>query len=268
MSMRANLRWIGIFALLVFLLGCPRPPLRFGFQGMYTDAHALLQEVDRQSSKLFSVNTEARVRLKTPEQSGTADHFIAAQKNALLHFETLSFFGKPVAVWASNEDQFGLYLDEEGVFYTGPATAKNFSLVFPLEIEPSEIVRLLLGDVPRIQYTKVSLSLDEEARAYLITLTQGEVTQRLWIETEFLRPVRSEIRGKRGYNLHFNRYRDFQSIRLPTTIKLSAVEADGQPGETELTVRYTGETEVNTNLERELFVPSAPPNARIVTLDR
>lgn len=265
MSMTApRCRLAPLLALL--LAGCPHP-LRFGPEGEITDPAVLLSKLDQRAARTISLKAEARVRVKTPQQSGTVGEFIAAMRPAALHLETLNFFGKPVAVLASDGQRFGLYVEETGTYYTGPATAANVSRLLPLTLEPEEAVMLLLGDIPRIAAEEMRLEVDGPARAYLVTLQARGVTQRLWVATEDLRPLRSQIRGAPAYDLALSDFQAFDGVVLPMKIELVSVNAAGERSGVELAVSYKQDTEVNPRVDLSLFFLPQPPGSKLVELD-
>ncbi|MBI5549616.1 MAG: DUF4292 domain-containing protein [Deltaproteobacteria bacterium] len=256
-----------VLATLAVLLaaGCPRP-LRFGPEGELTDPAYLLRRLDASSARTRSLKAEARVSVKSASQSGTVSEFIAALRPASLHLETLNFFGKPVAALATDGTRFGLYVEESATFYSGPATAANVGRLLPVALEPAEAVALLLGDVPRLAEAEVRLELDREARAYRLTLTRSGVVQRLWVGTEDLRLLRTELRGMPGLDVSFEDFQAFEGVVFPMSIRVKAVRADGSAAGTEVELRYK-EPEHNVALDPGLFVLEPPPGARIVLLD-
>jgi outer membrane lipoprotein-sorting protein len=249
----------------VTLAGCPRP-LRFGPEGQITDPAYVLRRLDARAAAVRSVKAEARVSLKTTQRSGTANQFIAALKPASLHVETLNFFGKPVAALATDGASFGLFMDESATFYSGPASAANVGLLLPVAVEPTEAAKLLLGEVPRIEAEQVHLELDAEDRAYRLTLTRGAVQQRLWVATEDLRLLRSEVRGAAGLDVLFDDFQVIEGVLFPMAVEIRAVLADGAPQGTVVSLHYK-DAEVNLALDPALFVLEQPPGTRRVLLD-
>jgi len=215
--------------LTLVLAACP-PALRFGPEGEITDAAYLLRRLDARSGALRSIKAEAKVSLKSEQQSGSAGQFVAARRPASLHLETLNFFGKPVAVLAADAGSFSLFVEETGTFYTGPASAANVGRLLPVAIAPAEAVALLLGDVLRLPGATARLELDREARAYLLTLTRGPVTQRIWAGTEDLRILRADVQGAPGLRVAFGDFQAFGNLVFPMERPGRARGAGGDRG--------------------------------------
>lgn len=250
-----------------FTLGaCPRRPIRFGPGGELKDPRAVLAQVDRLSGRVLSLKAEAKVSVTTPRQSGTVGELVAVMRPAALHLETLDFFGKPVAVLASDGARFALFLAAEGQYLVGPATAENVSRLLPIVLEPKEAVMLLLGDVPRIPAEPTRLEIDEAARAYVVTLSHGAIAQRIWVGTEDFRPRRSEIRGAPAYDLQFDVFEETKAMSFPRRLELIAVDAGGTPTGTRLSLRYT-DLELNPETDLTLFMLPQPPGTTLIEVD-
>jgi outer membrane lipoprotein-sorting protein len=257
-----------IIAASVLALGiaCAPHPLRFGPDGEINDAALLLRKLDERSARVLSVKAEARVKIRAPERSGTVGELIAAARPAALHLETLDFFGKPVALLASDGERFAMFAQDKASFYTGPATAQNISRLLPLVLEPSEVAAILLGDIPRIRATEARLELDTEARAYRVTLKAGAVSQRLWVSTEDLALLRSEVRGARAYDLRHDDFETLSGLPFPKTIELTTVRADGSSAGVEIAVRYK-ELELNPPLDPSFFKLEQPAGSKLIEVD-
>lgn len=247
------------------LAACPHP-LRFGPEGEIRDPRLVLERLDARSQRLRSVKGEARVRVKSPQQSGAVSELIAAQRPASLHLETLNFFGKPVAALSTNGETFALFVEQTATFYTGPATAANVSRLAVVELEPRDVVALLLGDIPRLAAPDPKMVIDTEARAYRLTLAQAGATQELWVATADLAPLRSQLRGDISYDVALSDFEDAEGTALPRSLELTSIGADGRPIGVELKVHFT-EREVNPELPASLFALEQPPGTARVDLD-
>ncbi|MGC4115711.1 MAG: DUF4292 domain-containing protein [Myxococcales bacterium] len=254
-----------LLPLALTLCGCPRP-LRFGPEGEITDANYLLRRLDLRSGALRSVKAEAKVSVKTDAQSGSTGQFVAVKRPGSMHLETLNFFGKPVAALASNGFKFNLFVEEGATFYSGPATAANVGRLLPVAIDPEEAVAVLLGDVLRLPGANAKMVLDRDARAYLVTLTRGTVSQRLWVGTEDFRLLRADVQGAAGLRVTFSDFQAFGDFIFPMEIEMLALRADGSPAGAEVGMRYK-DVELNVALDPSLFALEIPPGARQVVLD-
>jgi hypothetical protein len=107
----------------------------------------------------------------------------------------------------------------------------------------------------------MTLTVDEKARLYLLTLHRGEVSQVLGIDPRSLRVVRSEVRGLRTYGLEYENFKEHGGALLPHELTLRAPSAD-----TSLGLKYT-EITVNESPDLTLFDLSAPEDVPVVDVD-
>jgi hypothetical protein len=223
--------------------GCPKR-LDFGPKGQITDAETLLKLVGAAEAQVETVQGEAKLGVRSPQGSGSLGMYLAVARPALLHLETMDFFGRPQAVLTTNGERFGLYQASEATFYEGPASAQNLSRFLPIQLPPRELTQLMLGQVPRIPFERASLSVDEREVAYKLVLEAGEVTQTVWVDTLTFRPLKSEVRGTRAYDL---------------TLTAEAAK-------TVLELRYKDVT-LNDAPDPAQFEIAAPPDVPVVALD-
>ncbi len=256
---------------LLSLTACPRAPLRFGPTGQLLEPAELLAALDARDAKVRSLKGEARAAVEMKGQSGTVEQFVAAEAPASIHLEALDFFGRPLAMMATDGERFTLFDANEGLFLEGPATAANIALFLPVKLSPREATAILLGAIPRIRFGEARLELDKGRRAYKLTLVgaaeHAGLTQTLWVETEDLRPLRSELRGRDGYDLRFD---DFQLISgqiFPARTKVTAVDAAGKSLGTSIDLQYKEAIVLNVPVNPGAFELTPPEKAERIELD-
>jgi hypothetical protein len=187
--------------------------------------------------------------------------FIAAARPAFLHFEVLGFFGEPRAILVSDGQAFALLQNDQGQYFHGPATPENVSRLLPVVLSGPELVSILLGAAPRIPAERLSAQALAEAPAYLVTLWQGDRSQKLWIHPDNHRVLKSEVRGASAYDLLFEDFQATGAIDFPRKITLFA-----SSGSATLELRYQ-ELRVNPDLEPALFKLAPPAGAKVIELD-
>lgn len=249
--------------LAVVLYGCPRAPLDLGPRGLITDPDVAFEAVVARRGKVRSVSGEAKVRAKTRDASGSASQFVLAEAPDRLRLELLSFFGQPVAVLASDGRYFQLHDLENGEFTAGPATPGNISRLLPLQMEPAELVSLLLGEVPLLAEARpAALRLDERARAYVLELRGAQAhgrfpVQEIGLEPATLRPLWTVLPQRAGLDRYRVAFHDFEGeLDLPRRLSLSV-----EDGKESLGMRWT-ERELNPEIDPELFRLEPPPGYR------
>jgi len=244
------------------LTGCPKR-IEFGPEGPIEDPEKLFALTSQAQANVLTLQGDAKLRVDSPQGSGTLSMFVAISRPGLLHLETFDFFNRPVAALVSDGQRFGLYQTEGNVFFQGPASPENVSRFLPVVLPSEELVALMLGQVPFIPAERKTLELDRDEGVYVLKLFHGGVTQTLHVHTRFHRVVRSEVRGLPAYDLSFDdlKPQGEGGMIFPHEVKLIAEVA-----ETELRLRYSAVT-LNARPDLTLFELTPPEGARVVEVD-
>lgn len=254
-------RLLALAALLV-LAGCPHRGPEFGPTGELTDAKQLLAVLAKQDARFVTLSGDAKLKVDSPQASGTVNQFLAVTRPAGLHIETFNFFGKPLSVLVSDGDRFEFYDADKNVFYEGPATPEVISRFIPLQLAPEEAVALMLGQVVRIPAQDGKLLYNAERHRYELTLELQGVRQLLYVDARTLDVTRSAITGANSYDLHLDDYKDAPGGRFPHDITLDVPAA-----KVTLEYKYADDVKINASPDLSLFRMDAPPSARRVQLD-
>jgi hypothetical protein len=252
------------YAVLIFLLplslGCPKR-IVFGPEGEISDARTLLSLTDQVEARAAAVKGEGKLKISSPKGGGTVGLFVAAARPALLHLETLDFFGRPQSVLVCNGKRFALLSTQEGKFYEGPASPQNVSRFLPIVLPPEELVDLLLGQVPRLPDPAPVLALDRKAGEYRVTLHAASATQELRIDPRFHRVLVSDVTGVESYDATTSGFDEASPSAFPHRIGLKVPSAAAA-----LELQYK-DVEVNEPVDSSLFTLEPPPNVPRVEVD-
>lgn len=253
---------------LFFLPACAGT-LKFGPEGELTDPAQILTKLDERAQKYAVIQAEAKVKIRSPEQSGTVDAFLTAVLPETLRLGVLDFFGRPVADVLALPDHFQVHDVSRQTVYLGEPTAENLGRILYVPVSPRDAVHLVLGSVPRNPEAKASMVLDRESSAYRLTLISqdgvGEV-QTIWVDTETLRVIRAELRSPGGgYNVSFGDFQRVQNVDIPFESDFSAVDAQGRELPVGMTVIKRDVT-LNGRIPRRVFEPILPSGARVIDL--
>lgn len=246
--------------LTLLLTGCPKH-IDFGPKGEVQDASLLLELVQAAEEQVIAVKGESKIKVESPQGSGVVTLFIALQRPGLLHLESLDFFGKPQAVLVSDGKRFGLYQSAEGKYYQGPASPQNLSRFLPIVLPPAELVSLMLGQAPRIPAESMTVTVNQERRAYELKLISGEVTQTLFVHPKTFRVLESQVRGVNAYDLRFDDFEEVGAAVYPRKVQLTAEAA-----KTKLELLYK-DVELNPAPDLTLFDLLPPANVPVVEVD-
>jgi hypothetical protein len=246
--------------LVVLCSGCPKR-IDFGSQGQITQAEELFRLTSAAQSQAVTLQGDGKLRVESPQGSGTVSAWLAASRPGLLRVEMFDFFNRPIAVLVTDGQRFGLFQSQENKFYQGPATPSNLSRFLPVALPSEELVSVMLGQVPFLPAERMTLALDEKERLYVLTLHRGAVSQVLHIHPKHLRVVRSQLRGLRAYDLEYDQFKEQGAGVFPHEVTLRTSSAD-----TSLGLRYTDIT-LNESPDLTLFDLAAPEDVPVVEVD-
>ena len=247
--------------------------LRFGPEGEITDPNVLLQRLRERSGACRSFQSEARVSIKSREQSGSVDAFLAARAPDTLRLGILNFFGKPVADVLALEDHFQLHDAEHGVVYVGEPTAENLARLLFVPVSPADAVGSVCGFPPVPEDAKAALTLDRERGAYRLELISQatQETQYLFVDTETLHLLRVEKNSPSGhYGLDLSDYRRLEGgseggTDIPFRMQIMLLDGRRDSLGVGVTIVQKNVT-LNRHLPARTFEPLLPEGARVIDM--
>jgi outer membrane lipoprotein-sorting protein len=246
--------------LAVLCSACPKR-IEFGPEGELTDAKVVYQRVRENQDNILSLEGDSKLRVESPQGSGTLSMFVSVTRPSMLHLETFDFFNRPVASLVSDGKGFGLYQTETNTYYQGPASPENVSRFLPVVLPNQELVAIMLGQVPLIPPERMTLALDRKEGVYVLTLYSGPATQVLHVHTKYLRVMKSQVRGVPGYDLGFDDFQEKGALIFPGKVELVAEQA-----KTQLQLRYQ-QISLNGRPDLTLYELLPPEGAKVVEVD-
>ncbi len=151
MTPRRLVRLVGGLALAILLTGCPRPPPIDRF----TVGRPLAIDDERATSVLEDHRTRAgvgsalrgsaRVALEGPDFKLNRPQRIAIARPGRLRFEILGLFDVMAALLVTDGREFGFYEASTGEITRGRVTRALLFELAGLDLEPTEVVELLLA---------------------------------------------------------------------------------------------------------------------------
>lgn len=246
--------------LVLLCSACPKR-LEFGPEGRIEDAPTLYQHVRERQAQVVNLEGDAKLRVESPQGSGTLGTFLAITRPGFIHLETYDFFNRPVASLVSDGARFGVYQAQGNTYFQGPSSPENVSRFLPIVLPSEELVAVMLGQVPLLPPETMTLALDEKERVYVLTLVRGAAKQTLRVDPRHLRVVKSEVRGVPGYDLAFEDFKQRGELLFPGKVILTASQAD-----TKLELRYT-EITLNGRPDLTLYELTPPEGAKVVEVD-
>jgi outer membrane lipoprotein-sorting protein len=207
----------------------------------------------------------AKVKVESPGETFSVKELIIAQEPNLMRLETLSPLGQPGLYAATDGQDLFLFSPSENTFYHGRATPRNLGLTIRLHLSVEEMVAVIRGRVPLIDYDADHLGCAVKEDGYVMQLRGRDenTTQMLTFSGDCLRVVASETyeSGELTCAISYGDYEMAGNITFPRTITVSL------PLE-QTTVRISyKKVEFLPEVDPSLFRLSAPPGVKSVPLE-
>jgi outer membrane lipoprotein-sorting protein len=207
----------------------------------------------------------AKIKVESPDETFSVKELIVAQAPDRLRLETLSPLGQPGFYAATDGQDLFLFAPSENTYYRGEATPRNLGLIFPLNLGVEDMVSVIRGYVPLIDYDADYLHCTVKESGYVIQLKGRDenTTQVLTLARDDLRVVSSETYDRATLTCAVT-YEDYQpagNTAFPRAITVS-LPSD----QTTVRIHYKN-VEFLPEIDSSLFRLSVPQGAKIVPLE-
>jgi outer membrane lipoprotein-sorting protein len=142
-------------------------------------AALLLERLADSATAFASLEGLAKVRISTEARSQTITQVLFAEKPDRLRLEALSPFGQPLLVAATDGRQLDVLIPGDGKFYSGEVSLERLQRLTRLPLQLSDLVHLLLYQVPVIGHERQSVAADADGGTLLTLHAPGERRQEL-----------------------------------------------------------------------------------------
>jgi outer membrane lipoprotein-sorting protein len=223
----------------------------------------LLEQTRARLQNLEGLKGLAHLTFSSGGKSFGVQEVLLVRRPAWLRAESLGPLGTPQFYLVTDGRELILFNPGENRYSRGPATAEHLAPFLPLPLKPEEIVSLLLGDPPMIDYDIASIRRLEEEGLWTLELssTLRQERQILWVNPFSWNILRAEIyRPALSQRLIFEDFRRSQDFLFPQKIQVRSFQPEAR-----LTVEYL-EVELNPRWGPQDFQLPAPPGIAVFPL--
>jgi len=215
--------WTAFLLLMIVLAlgtGCPRRWPK-GVKPI-TDIKVFISELSKKRALVKGLSGTVKVDHFSRQGRIVFKQVVVAVRPALLHLETLSPFEHPVSVLVSDGKKFALYDMRKKIYYHGPASPRNISRILPIILRGREIVEILLGGAPILNYDSAELIADRGDGVYrFIALSKArKLKQTIEVDPRTLSIINMVLKDHLGvvYSLAFKKHRLVRGVLFPHKI--------------------------------------------------
>ena len=252
--------WLLGLSLLLWIHGCatlPVLPPRTPSPGY------LLEQTRARLQNLEGLKGLAHLTVSSGAKSFGVQEVLLVRRPASLRAESLGPLGTPQFYLVTDGSELILFNPGENRYSRGPATPEHLSPFLPSPLKPEEIVSLLLGTPPMIDYDTASIRRLEEEGLWTLELSSAlrQERQILWVHPYSWNILRAEIyRPALSQRVTFQDFRQIQEFFFPQKIQVRSFQPEAR-----FTVEYL-EVELNPRWGAQDFQLPAPPGIAVVPL--
>ena len=220
----------------------------------------LLSEWTARAGSFQALQGLAKVKVRTPEQTSGGTQVVIVRRPDRVRAETLSPFGTPLLLLATDGADLGVSIPSQNRFYFGKASAANIGRFIRLPIRPADLVNALLYNAPVWPFDELA-TWQRPDGGWLLKLTSPARHQELLFDA---RKRLVELRYYYALKLEARvSYGDFleQPRPFPQRIDMELMEAG-----VSASLKFS-ELELDTEPKLSLFRLEPPPNAERINLD-
>ena len=209
----------------------------------------------------------AKVKVKSAGEKFSVKELIVAQKPNLLRLETLNPLGHPQFFAVTNGEELFLFAPSENRFYYGNTSPSNMSSFLPISLSLENVVPLVMGGVPLIDYDTEQVVCQVMGDYYFLQLwaKDEDTRQVLTIGLDNLRVMESQIYHNREelyFSATFEDYEINEEVLFPKKITIFMPDDD-----TTVTINYK-KLEFLADIDPAKFQLTAPQGAEILHLQQ
>jgi outer membrane lipoprotein-sorting protein len=208
----------------------------------------------------------ARIKVESPDKKFSVKEIVIAKRPRCLRLETLSPLGRPEFYAVTDGSDLFLFSPSENKFYRGTASPEHVSLFIPLALSLEEMVSILMGKVPLIDYDAEQVECEDGGGFWIVSLAakDGRSKQVLKISMQNKKVVETETYGQGGVLIFSGEFGNYQKIG--ETLVPGEIIVSMPRDKTRVTVRYKN-IELFSEIDPDEFRLTPPQGVEVVPLE-
>lgn len=263
------------FGVMLWLLGGCAGPTSYWRDlppptSLLTQSTAVWQKALERRQHVHDLKGVARVRVQTPEQSGTLDDVVVVlERRVALRLEGIGPLGQPLFLFLADHERLSLYAPQERRLFVGIPSESNAARLLGVALLPEVFQDLLLGDLPVDPLPAASpadlLYLKRENLYFWKGVPpEQKAIYKIWFEPYQLQPVRFEIRDMAGtllLHVHYDTFQQVGELSMPFRITIE------QPETNRYVVWQYNDVQLNTGVPPALFSFYPPAGTEYIAIE-
>lgn len=157
-------------------------------------AEQILSRLKARHGVLTTFAARGRLTLISPQQNATGTGLIKGKLPETLRVDLKDPLGRSVLNFATDGQVVEILFPQESKLLRGPATSANLAAFIPPGVTVSQVLRLLVGDLPLSQGPPASSRFSPGERMYVLEWrkSDGSLQERLWVAAGDVQPRKEE----------------------------------------------------------------------------
>jgi hypothetical protein len=161
-----------------------------------TSPEELLSRLRSRQQQVQSFEAKGRIIFLSPQENYSGTALLTGRLPTSLKVDVLDFLGRTILSFATDGTEVRVLSPHENKLFRGPATPRNLSAFIPPTVSLPQALRLLVGALPLSPGPPDHFDYQAATGRYLLEWRQGgALTERLWVESQGLAPVKEEWFG-------------------------------------------------------------------------
>jgi len=211
----------------------------------------LLELLEDRVHSVKTLGAKARSTITNTSGKVSSKQIIILRKPSDLRLDALTPFGNPSLSITTDGENISIYNYAKNTFFSGGTDDLEISRLFPASIGFENLMIILTGAVPIIEYDKARVRVDIKDDLYRLTLAGGNMREEVYFDSIMLDTTRAVVFGpdeEVRLLVALNDYEDIDGVRMPSSISASL------PGEHySMEIRYS-EINLNNEIENDIFI--------------
>lgn len=186
------------------------------------EAAHLLSVLDKTNQALETFKGSGRIRLEHEGKFQSERVAWIGSASGKLRFEVLGFSGQPVATIACDGERF--YYRRGNTVHKFRSTDPSLKRVVSIPVKTSDIVTMMTGRVPLLEYHAASVLEDGGRRVLVLEQKWAGVREKIYFDTNADAVHKIEVfdlSGDLRYRAEFGRTREISGYQIPFSMTLS-----------------------------------------------
>lgn len=250
---------------LFLLLGCaPKKALKRPL--VIPSSQYLIQTIHERSEFIQSLTGRAKITYVNSNKKQRVKAVVIGLKPSYLRFDIFDFWGRLTLSFITDGTQVSLLSYFENRLYKSNIDSQGFCHLWPLTLGIQNILSIISGNIPLIEYGRSDVEYLSEEGLYLVQLISKDDKreQKIWLDVSNLNCVRGEVIDRKEgllFGVEFAKFKETGDLLSPFLVKTYVPDE-----RTKFSIKFK-DLVLNSHITKEAFHLEVPEGIETVYVD-